>query len=159
MLLFYAVGAGVAYRLGSLQKLEMFKVLNIVGIIYGLVGVVVLSEFVAQNETWRRFMVERLSGLLIWAHGAIPLGAAVTSLILYLAARNQFPSAIIVGPSFMGFAFYSLIPTFFVEDFVFVPKSPRLKDPLLRTRIFGLFLIVTGIVVQLIAAIQDVFSI
>jgi len=39
MLLFYAIGGGVAFRLGSLQKLEMFKVLNIVGIIYGLVGV------------------------------------------------------------------------------------------------------------------------
>jgi hypothetical protein len=159
MLLFYAIGAGVAYRLCSLQKLEMFKVLNIVGIIYGLVGVVVLSEFVAQNEAWRRFMVEKLSGLLIWAHGTIPFAAAATSLILYLAARDQFPSSPIVGPSFMGFAFYSLIPMFFVEDVVFVPKSPRLKDPLLRTRIFGLFLVITGMVVQLIAAIQDVLGV
>lgn len=159
MFLFYTIGGAVAFRLGSVQKLEMFKVLNVVGIIYGLVGVVVLSEFVTQSERWSRFVVDRLSGLLIWAHGTIPLGAAVTSLILFLVARNQFPSSLIIGPSFLGFALYALLPTILVEHFVFVPKSARFKDPVLRTRIFGLFLVTTGMVVQLIAAIQDVLGI
>ena len=158
MLLLFATGSGIAYRLGSLPKLELFKVLNIVGIIYGLVGVVVLSEFVIQNEIWRRFVIEKLSGLLIWAHGAIPFGAAITSVILFLVARDQFPSSSIVGPSFMAFALYAALPTFFVEDYVFVPKSPRFRDPVLRTRVFGLFLVITGMVVQLIAAIQDVLG-
>ena len=118
----------------------------------------VLSEFVTQNDRWRHFVVEKLSGLLIWAHGTIPLGTAVTSLVLFLMARNQFPSSLIIGPSFMGFALYALLPTVFIEHFVFAPKFVRFKDPVLRTRIFGLFLVVTGMVVQLIAAIQDVLG-
>ncbi len=158
MLLLYATGGAFAYRLGSLQELETFKLLNIVGIMYGLVGVIVLSEFVAQNEKWRRFVVEKLSGVLIWAHGAIPLGAATTSIVLFLIARDQFPSSPIVGTSFLGFAFYALIPTFFVEDYVFVPKSARFADPLIRTRVFGVFLVVTGMVVQLISAVQDLLG-
>lgn len=157
-LLFYLAGSAIAFRLGSLQKLEMFKVLNIVGIIYGLVGVAVLSEFITQNKKWSRFVVEKLSGLIIWAHGTIPLGAAVTSLILFFVARNQFPSALAIGPAFLGFALYALLPTFFVEHFVFSPKSARFTDPILRTRIFGLFLVITGMVAQLVAAIQDVLN-
>jgi NADH:ubiquinone oxidoreductase subunit 6 (subunit J) len=153
--LFCALGGGIAYFLGSLKHLETFKILNIVGMIYGLIGVVVLSEFVAQNEKWRRFMVEKISGLLIWAHGTIPLGAALTSLALYLVSRDEFPSSEIVGKSFMGFALYAVLPTFFVEDYVFSPKTERHKDPILRTRIFGLFLVISGMLVQLIAAIQD----
>lgn len=159
MLLFFVVGGGIAYVLGSHKNLEIFKILNIVGIIYGLLGIIVLSEFVAQNEKWRCFVVEKLSGILIWAHGTIPLGTAVTSLTLYLVSREQYPSSEIVGTSFLGFSLYALLPTFFVEDYVFNPKKEHLKDHVLRTRIFGLFLVITGMVVQLIAAIQDVLKI
>ena len=158
MVLMIASGAVLAYLLGSLQKLELFKVLNIVGIIYGLVGVVILSEFVIKNEKWSRFVVEKLSDLMIWAHGTIPFGVTITSLVLFLVARDQFPSSETIGGSFMLFTFYSLVPTFWVEDYVFGPKSPRTKDPILRTRIFGLFLVITGMVVQLVAAIQDVLG-
>lgn len=158
LVLLAAIGGGLAFCLSSIPKLEMFKILNIVGIVYGLVGVMVLSEFVIQNEKWRLFVVEKLSGVLIWAHGAIPLGASATTLGLFVFARDQFPSALPVGASFVGFMFYSLVPTFFIEDLVFVPKNPRHKDPVLRTRIFGLFLVVTGMVVQLIAAVQDVLA-
>ena len=156
MVLLATVGGGIAYRLSSIPKLELFKILNIVGIAYGLVGIVVLSEFVIQNEKWRLFVVEKLSGILIWAHGAIPLGASATTLGLFVFAREQFPSALPIGASFVGFMFYSIIPTLFIEHFVFVPKHQHYKDPVLRTRIFGLFLVVTGMVVQLIAAVQDV---
>ena len=156
--LLYMCGGAIAYRLGSIQQLEIFKILNIVGIIYSLIGVLVLSEFVAQNERWRRFVVDKLSGVMIWAHGIIPFGAATTSLVLFVVAKSEFPSSGVVGTSFMAFALYALIPTFIVEDLVFVPKSARFKDTVLRTRIFGLFLVASGLTVQLIAAIQEVLG-
>jgi len=154
-LLLYVMGGSLAYMLGSLHRLEPFKLLNVVGIVYGLLGIIVLSEFIVQNAKWTRFVVETLSGVLVWAHGAIPIGASSTSFLLYLAAGSDFPSALIVGEASIIFLIYSLLPTWVVEDVVFAPKLKISKDPLIRVRRFGLFLVIAGMAVQLIAAIQD----
>jgi hypothetical protein len=54
-------GVALAYFLGSLHRVETFKLLNVVGIVYGLLGVIVLSEFVLEIGRWRHFVVEILS--------------------------------------------------------------------------------------------------
>jgi hypothetical protein len=152
------MGGSVAYMLGPLHRLETFKLLNVVGIVYGLLGVIVLSEFIVQKEKWTRFVVETLSGVLIWAHLAIPLGAAGTSFALYFADSSKFPSSLVIGEASIIFLIYSLIPTFIVEDVVFRPKLKISKDPLIRVRRFGLFLVMAGMAVQLLAAIQDLMT-
>ena len=151
-----AVGAVIGFSLSSMHRLETFKLLNILGIVYGLVGVLVLSEFVAQSEKWRQFVVEKFSGVFIWSHGFIPLGGALAAVPLFFCfTSDRFPSSLVVLKSFPLFFGLALIPTFFLEDFVFVPKMKTSKDPLIRSRRFGGFLVVAGMIVQLIAAIQD----
>jgi hypothetical protein len=152
------IGAWLAYRLGAIHGLQTFKLLNALGIVYGLLGVVVLSEFVTQSEKWRLFIVNTVSGLTIWAQGAIPLGGALISIPLFVFFSDDFPSSLKVFKAFGAYFGFALLPTFLLEDFVFVPKFSRFKDPLVRTRIFGLSLVILGMVAQLVAAIQDLLS-
>jgi hypothetical protein len=157
-LFLYIVGIALAYYLGSLHRVETFKLLNVVGIVYGLLGVIVLSEFVLEIKRWRHFVVEVLSGVLLWAQFAIPSGLASASFILFFIDKNAFPSSLVVGKASLSFFLYALLPTAVLEDVVFVPKLRLSKDPLVRARRLGLFLVVAGIVVQLIAAIQDLMK-
>ncbi len=82
----------------------------------------------------------------------------MVSVPLFMFAPDAFPSSLTVFKAFLAYFGFGLPLTFFVEDFVFVPKIIRFNDPLIRTRIFGLFLVILGMVVQLIAAFQDLFA-
>jgi hypothetical protein len=158
LLLFVAIGIGIAFPLSALNKLETYKLLNVVGIVYGLLGVVVLSEFVTQNERWRLVVVNVVSGLAIWSHAALPFGTISASGIMYLMEPTKFPSSLIVAKSFASFFVYAMLPTSLVDFFVFAPTFNRFKDPLIRTRVFGLSLVLIGMLVQLIAAVQDLLE-
>lgn len=149
------VGGVIAISLGSWRALETFKLLNVVGILYGLVGVVVPSEFVVENARWREFIVAKVSGVLLWVHLAVPLGATVTGAILSWVAKTHFPSASSVAAASFAFFIWTIPGGLIVESLVFVPKLPRFRDPAVRTRVFGLVLVAGGMLAQLIAGIQD----
>jgi hypothetical protein len=145
----------IAVCLGSVQKLETFKLLNVIGILYGIIGVLVLSEFVVENARWREFVIAKVSGVLLWVHLAVPLGAAVISVVLSLLARERYPSAMSVANASFAFFVWTIPGGLIVENVVFVPKWAHFRDPVLRTRFFGLLLVVGGLLVQLIAGIED----
>jgi hypothetical protein len=145
----------IAVCLGSVQKLETFKLLNVVGILYGIIGVLVLSEFVVESAKWREFVIAKVSGVLLWVHLAVPLGASVTSAILSWVVPERFPSATLVASASFAFFLWTIPGGLVVEDLVFVPKWARFRDPVLRTRVFGLLLVVGGMLVQLIAGVED----
>src|SRR5687767_12487978 len=69
------LGVAIGYVLSGYAKLETFKLLNIVGLFYDLLGILVLSEIVSRNTALKRFFVDWVSGSLIWAHTVVPLGA------------------------------------------------------------------------------------
>lgn len=69
------LGVWLGYVLAGYEKLAPYKLLNIIGIVYGLLGIVVLAEFVTKSESIKAFMVNWVAGLLLWAHTIIPLGA------------------------------------------------------------------------------------
>lgn len=60
------VGATMGYGLAGHERLMPYKLLNIAGIIYGLIGVLVLSEMVAKSDSLKKFMVHWVAGVLIW---------------------------------------------------------------------------------------------
>ncbi len=156
MVLCYGVGIAIAYVLAQINHLEPYKLLNAIGIIYGLVGVLILTEFVVSNQRLRHFVVDWIAGIIIWAHSIVPFAIAITSIILVLWDRKTFPSAPILGTFAMSFAIYSILPTLMIDFYVLNPKSSEAKDPIARSRFFGTFLVVTGLVVQLVAAVLDI---
>jgi hypothetical protein len=124
--------------------------LNIAAIIYGLIGVLVLSGMVAKSDAMKAFMVHWVAGVLIWAHAVTPIGALIGASI-----GHTLPSAAITVKFFMSFLCYSVVVLGVVESVVFFPRLRRFQALTSRTQAFGLILLITGLVVQLNAALQN----
>lgn len=70
-------GGWAGFALSCLPKIAPHKLLNIVGILYGLLGVIVLAEIVVKSEALKRVMVTYVAGYALWASMLIPLGMII----------------------------------------------------------------------------------
>lgn len=148
-----AVGIAIGYMLSGYAKLETFKLLNIVGLFYDLLGIILLSEIVAKGPSVKKFFVDWVSGSLIWVQTIIPLGA-----LLGTAFGYSLPSSGVAAKFLASFFFLLVLVLGVMEATVFVPKLAWFQSLETRYRMFGLILLVTGICIQLVAAFKDLNS-
>lgn len=120
------------------------------GIAYGLFGIIVLCEFVIRSDKLKSFMVRWIAGLLLWAHSVVPIGAFIGACI-----GHELPSAGFTGIFFVSFFVYSIWILVAVDAAVFSPKIKRFQSLDFRHQVFGLILVITGVILQLVAAIKD----
>jgi hypothetical protein len=149
------VGFLLGYRLSAIPHLNVSKLLNIIGLLYSFIGVLVLSEIIGSSPQWRRISVEILAPLILYLHSTIPLGAFVGASAGLL---THHPSSAAVSQYSFGFFAYSLIPLLIVDEFVVYPRIWPHTDTLLRFRLFGLYLVLSGVGLQLFAAAIDLLS-
>ena len=148
-----AVGGLLGLTLASHPNLETFKLLNILGLVLDLLGLLVLSEFVVNSERWKAFVVKWVAGVLLWAQTVVPLGAAAGA-----ALAHAYPSSEKASGFFFTLFVYSLLPLALLDHTVFNPSKFDAADRTQRTRRFGLLLLASGVSVQLIAAFQDLYA-
>lgn len=146
-------GVFLGQALAAHPKLETFKLLNIVGLTYDLLGIVVLAEVVAQSERLKAFMVKWVAGFLSWAQSVVPLGALVGAWV-----ASASPSSSVATGFFASFWAYSILILAVIDSTVFFPRLQRLQDLSLRARTFGLLLLLTGVVIQIVAAFKDLYA-
>ena len=148
------LGVVAGYRLSGLQKLETYKLLNVAGLSYDLLGVLVLSELLASSQKWKSLCVNYIAPGVVWFHILFPGAAFVSSLIAIFMRR---PSSGTAAQFFLSFTVYSLFPTSICGETVVSPRLPFVKrDVETRWRAFGLILLLTGVGLQLIVAIEAV---
>lgn len=149
----FCTGLVVGSALANLPKLETFKLLNIIGLIYDLLGLIVLSEMVTASDRWRSFVVSWGAGAFLWGQSVIPLGAALGAWII-----GGSPSAT-KATTFFGLLWaYSLLPLAVLDATVFYPRFAQLQNTEQRTRRLGLGLLLAGVLVQLAAAFKDLYA-
>lgn len=146
-------GVFLGHALAAHPKLETFKLLNVVGLTYDLLGIVVLSEVVAQSERLKAFLVKWVAGYLLWAQSVVPLGALIGAW-----AASASPSSSVATGFFASFWVYSIFILAAIDSTVFSPRFERLQNLSLRARTFGLLLLVTGVVIQIVAAFKDLYA-
>ncbi len=148
-----ALGFWVGWALAAHPKLEAFKVLNIIGLSYDLLGVLVLSELVMQSDRAKQFIVTRVALAVMQTQFFLPMGAALGA-VLHLGA----PSAAVAATLFISVWAWSWLPLLLLEQVVVWPVFGPLKDVTLRSRSFGLLLLLAGGIIQLVAAFMDLHS-
>jgi hypothetical protein len=150
VVLLLGLGIFVGFSLAGYQKLAPYKLLNIVGIVYGLLGLIVLSELVATSERVKFFMVHWVAATVLWASSVVPLGGLIGATI-----GHSLPSSEVTGKFFGTFFAYSLAVLTLLEIAVVNPKPKRLALLTTRHQLFGLLLLLSGAIAQLVAAVQD----
>lgn len=144
------LGVFLGHQLSLRQQLDTSKLLNIVGLIYNLLAVIVLSEIVISSSRLKEISLNLVSPVVLWLHMALPLGAFFGAIF----ARGS-PSGISISRFAIAFWAYSLIPLTFLDATVVFPRYNALKNFESRWQCFGFFLFSSGITLQIIAAIQD----
>ena len=142
-----ASGLATGRALATLPRLEPHKLLNTVGLFYDFLGVVVLSEMAASSATWKRISVDLVAPFVLWLHTIFPVAAFLG------ASLTHGPSSGVVSTFAIGFWGYTLIPLMFLNETVAFPRLRALRSTESRWRYFGLLLLLSGVGLQLIAAV------
>ncbi|MGY0627689.1 MAG: hypothetical protein ACW7DS_18430, partial [Paraglaciecola chathamensis] len=88
---FIAIGVFFGVRLSAVDNLETFKVLNVIGLFYDIVGLLILSEIFSENQSYQKFVADTFSGLFMWAHMGIPIGILLSG--IGLTYFSGYPSS------------------------------------------------------------------
>lgn len=145
----FLLGVFLGHQLSLRQQVNTSKLLNVVGLIYNLLGVVVLSEIVTSSSKLKEISLNLVAPGVLWFHTSIPLGAFVGAVF-----ASGSPSGASISRLAIAFWAYSLIPLALLEATVVFPRFKALRGLESRWRYFGLFLFSSGIALQLIAAVQ-----
>ncbi len=150
--LMFLTGLSIGYHLSGFPRLETYKLVNIVGLCYDFLGVVVLSEFAASSPKWKKISVAWIAPTVLWLHTILPLGALIGALIAEAVVHGASSAAVATfAVLFWG---YSMIPLVALNEMVVFPQFAVLKNVESRWRWFALLLLLTGVGLQFIAALM-----
>lgn len=144
------LGIDIGWSLASRPSFSIPVVLNVVGIAYSILAVIVLYEAVAKDETLKRVIVSYIAPLLLWAQTVVPLGVTASWFLIQDQHHGSEISA-------FGFSFfvYSMLPLLFLDATVTFPRIVKLMPLDGRYQRFGLFLLLSGLGMQLIASLAE----
>ena len=80
-IIFFASGYWFALKLIAIPSLQIFKVMNIIGLVCDLAGVAILSKFIMSNRKAKAFVVERLAPQLTNLFAGVTTGMVAASFI------------------------------------------------------------------------------
>ena len=148
------MGWWLGVKLIAVPQIQIFKILNVIGISFDLAGVVLLSQIVAKNPKYQAFvagpLAEYLLGFFVSAH---------VGLILCSHFGPAGPSKLVLEQlSYGAFVYVMMGATFFITNFVIGVDIKLPWSVETRANLLGAFFLGAGITVQLIAAVLDLYS-
>jgi len=137
----------------AIPELQTFKVLNIIGLTFDLLGITILSRFVSSNPRYQSFVsgpiAEHLFGFAVCAHFGI---------LLCSKFGPSGPSKLALeNISYGSLIFVLMWMTFFIQIFVNPPEGKLPWSDETRSKLLGGFFLFSGIIIQLFAAVQDLY--
>lgn len=152
MLLFFTLilGGFIGYKFGQNEQLEFYKLLNLFGLIYDFIAVLLLSYAVFAKYEIQDAVVQYVSVFFIWFSTAFPVGFSVTD---KLAGGGELDFYMYV------FVYISLVPMLYVYCSPVLEQSPHKSyEPNTRIKILGTILLLVGFAFQIIAALEGLSS-
>jgi len=150
---FFAVGGGIlGYRLSSRMAYDTFKLLNVVGICSDFLGLLVVSYILAAPAFVKSLAANWLTVCVGHIMLFVPVGILITASVCAIVG---FPSAPRTAKLAASLFAYGIVPIILLEDFALIPKWQRFASPDARLKFLGGFLLIGGMLVQLVAAILD----
>lgn len=143
-------------KLIAIPGLQTFKVLNVIGISFDLVGVGLLSHFLSTKPKFQAFVIGPLAEHIMGVLLAIPVG-----MMICVHFGPDGPSrALVEAITYSVGVYIMMASTFFIGNFVVASEETPAGRfaPDARANLLGLFFLIGGLVIQLIAAVQDMYS-
>ncbi|MDO8810686.1 MAG: hypothetical protein Q7J38_01475 [Gallionella sp.] len=154
IVIYVYIGWWIGTKLIAIPSFQTFKVLNIIGLIYDLIGVCVLSRFISSNKKYQSLISGQVADQF--------LGIVVFSGIGLILCGYFGPN----GPSkprfelfaMSAFLFFVMPTIMFVGNLVIgIDRKPPWSEET-RAKIFGGFFLLGGIVIQIYASVLDLYN-
>lgn len=148
------VGYWFAQKLSNVDDLLPFKVFNIIGLCFDLVGIICLSHFVMRDERLKHLVVGPIAEYLYLFLIVLPVGMMIS---VHLGASG--PSTDIVkGITYSTFMYIMFAAVIYFGPLVISGDRLMSRDPEIRANWLGLFFLVGGVVIQIFAAFHDMYT-
>ena len=154
-LVLISFGVYLAFLIGGLPKLEIYKLLNITGLLFNIFGVLILSDFIFEKS-------ERFSGLFdyIFAFSMLALILIPMGIFLGLTIGAFFnlPSSKSLSAFAGGIMLYVGVPLYATDILGDSLKLNFYRSIKFRTKFLGWYFIISGFIFQFIAALKDLIN-
>lgn len=146
----------IGLLLADVPDLRIYKVLNLIGIVWSILGVITLSYLSSASEAFQISSLRvstYIFSALVWF---VPMGISIGGLAALIL--TGFPSAkasIVTGLYLM---FPGGISFIFIQDFVSQPRLKFVSTTKKRITFLGGYFIFAGLVAQLVGAAFDLVN-
>ncbi|AJQ92099.1 hypothetical protein [Gynuella sunshinyii] len=150
------IGLSVGWKLSFFQSFQPFKLVNLIGLIYDIVAVILLSYVVLVRDNIQHHIAHKLSMLVIIFSVVFPASLVGGSML-----ASFFGAEFQEGIRFAIYIFVavSIIPvTWLFRSSAFEPVGNVSFTPEKRVKILGAMLLIMGFIFQLVAAFIDLIS-
>lgn len=154
MTLYALFGWWVGGKLAAYPGLVDYKVFNSCGAAMTILGMVVLSQLVVDNPRYKAIVLEHVAGQFL-----LLLTVGGGGLLVYAMAFAQGPSAQVVEAVGPQYYMYFVLPSMMFMNFtVNGVDNPLPWSDKTRITAFGAYLSGGGMLLQLYAAIKDMWT-
>jgi hypothetical protein len=147
-------GVAIGLSLASLPEFRIYKLFNVIGVVWSIFGVATLSYLTAASESLQLALLRGTSFLFTCLLIQVPLGLMLAAVI---GVFQQLPSA----RATLAAGSYLLIPGFIsmliFEHFV-DPRPRWAHTTRVRIAVLGGYFVLAGLAAQLTAALFDLFD-
>lgn len=161
----FCLGIIFAYFFALAPNLKLYKLLNIIGVLFNIIGILIISQYVLKNENLTKFVSDKFTAYTLISLSMIPIGMIFGSLgtmVLFILNGTQDISTVKIIGKFAGVILLFVFTPLFIIEYVldiFFFRNLSFPESILKKTIFmGWFFLVSGLLVQLIAAILAVYS-
>ena len=151
----FIFGLYLAYLLGSLPKFELFKLINVTGLVFDIFGVLILSDLVFEKSDRFAHLFDYLFGFSISALMVIPLGSFFGQII---SLFTKLPSIKAATTFAGGVMLYVGMPLYATDSLGDALKLNFYKSIKFRTKFLGWYFLISGFIFQFVAAIMDLVN-
>lgn len=154
-LLFLSFGIFIQLSFGSIKTLEPFKLFNLFGLFFDVCGLLLLSEFAINAKGKIRVFMDGVYGSIMLLVFMVPVGIILSNIASIFI---DLPSYKMLSSFAVGILTYLAIPLFYIDGLANITKAPFYETTKSRTLFMGWYLLIAGIILQLIGAVLDVLS-
>jgi hypothetical protein len=135
---------------GRIDGFEFYKLLNLIGLIYDFLAVVLLSYVILAKPKIQEVLAHHVSLAFISFSTILPAGVQVGSLL--------GGSEIIIDASMYSFILISMLPVVYVFGSPILEPTYNVRfSPEKRIKILGLMFLLMGFVFQIVSSVFDTF--
>lgn len=149
------LGVAIGIAISRLSMAPTFKLLNILGLSFDLLGVLLITLVVALPERPRTFIIEWGGVVSVSLTAFFMVGTLVGVMLgekFFSGKSHDFPQHL------FAVAFFGQLSAYFLEDTVMIPKFRSLQAPDRRLKVMGGYYVLAGLLIQLYAAFYDLWS-